>query len=175
MITMRITRRQLRRLIAEAYRTGVPYRSPIDQSDAMIARQFPQFTDKIAAVDPNQREAFKSALDPNRPEADVNYRDIDDCRNGLCQHQINDVVDEYFSYMPKQYAGAISQGRMTLRQIAEEIFHYCVSGPGIGLDVLYPEDENGVPIPRYEDIEEVIDRYEIALQRPHHKKLGNIS
>tara|TARA_E500000318_G_C3538196_1_gene203533 strand:- start:313 stop:834 length:522 start_codon:yes stop_codon:yes gene_type:complete len=170
-----ITRRQLRRLIAEAYRAGVPYRSPIDQSDAMISRNFPQFTDKIAAVDPNQSEAFKSALDPSRPTPDVKLRSIDDCMNGLCQHQIDDAVDEYFSYMPKQFAGAMSQGGMTLRQIAEEIFHYCVTGPGIGLETLYPGDANGVPIPRYDDIEEVIGRYEKSLSRPQIRTMGHIS
>ena len=47
---MKITRRQLRQLITEAYRTGIPYRSSIDQSDSTIARRYPQFTDKIAAL-----------------------------------------------------------------------------------------------------------------------------
>ena len=172
MITMRITRRQLRRLIAEAYRTGAPYRSPIDQSDAMIARQYPQFADKIAAVDRKQREAFKSALDPNRPLPDVKLRAIDDPRNGLSQIQINNLVDEYFSYYPTAHAGAISQRGMTLRDIAEVVFDYITFGPGVGLFVLY--DDKGMPR-NQKDIEEVIGRYEKALSRPHHKQLGHIS
>jgi len=172
MITMKITRRQLRRLITEAYRSGVPYRNPIDQSDTTIAQQFPQFTDKIAAVDPKQREAFKLALDPNRPEADITIRAIDDPKNGVTQRQINDLVDEFFSYMPNQYAGAMSQGRMTLRQVAEEIFDYLLTGPGVGYEVLY--DDDGLNASNQHDIEEVIRRYEVALSRPHHKQLGHI-
>jgi len=172
MITMKITRRQLRRLISEAYRTGIPYRNPIDQSDTTIARQYPQFADKITAVDPKQREAFKLALDPNRPEADITIRAIDDPKNGVTQRQINDLVDEFFSYMPKQYSGAISQGGMTLKQIAEEIFDYLVEGPGVGMKLLY--DGGGNPRNQH-DIEEVIGRYEKALSRPHHRQLGHIS
>ena len=168
---MKITRRQLRRLITEAYKTGVPYRSPIDQSDAMIARQYPQFADKIAGVDPKQREAFKSALDPNRPLPDIKLGAIDDPRNGLTQRQINDLVDEYFSYYPTAHAGAMSQRGMTLRQIAEVVFDYITFGPGVGLFVLY---DKGAPR-NQEDIEEVIGRYEKALGRPHHKQLGHIS
>jgi len=172
MITMKITRRQLRRLISEAYRTGIPYRNPIDQSDTTIARQYPQFADKITAVDPKQREAFKLALDPNRPEADITIRAIDDPKNGVTQRQINDLVDEFFSYMPKLYSGAMSQGGMTIRQIAEEIFDYLLTGPGVGYEVLYGGGGN----PRNQhDIEEVIRRYEVALSRPHHKQLGHIS
>ena len=169
---MKITRRQLRKLIAEAYRTGIPYRSPIEQSDATIARQYPQFTDKIASVGPNQRNALKSALDPNRPPPDFTIRSIDRDSSGVTQNQINDIVDEFFSYDPQAFAGAMSQGGMTLRQIAEEVFEYLVDGPGVGLFVLY--DDNGMPR-NQEDIEEVIGRYEKALSRPHHKQLGHIS
>ena len=169
---MKITRKQLRRLIAEAYRTGIPYRSPIHQSDSTIKRQYPEYSDKLAAVDPYQREMFKSALDPNRPGHDITFRGIDDSRNDLTQRQINDLVDEFFSYDPQAYAGAMSQGGMTLRQIAEEIFDYLVEGPGVGLEYLY--DDNGDPRNR-EDIEEVIRRYERALSRPHHRQLGHIS
>ena len=166
---MKITRRRLRRLIAETYKTEIPYRSPIDQSDTMISRNFPQFTDKIASVDPKQREAFKSALDPNRPEVDITIRAIDDSKNGVTQRQIDDLVDEYFSY--HSHAGAMSQRGMTLRQIAEEIMIYLLAGPGVGLDVLYPGDAP----PRHADYQEVLGRYEKALSRPHHKQLGHIS
>jgi len=173
---MKISRKQLRRLIAEAYRTGTPYRSPFKQSDATIARQYPEFADKLAAVDDRQREAFKSALDPYRPVPDpgsvVKFREIDQPSNGVTQRQINDVVDEFFSYDPQAYAGAMSQGGMTIRRIAEEIFEYLVEGPGVGLYCLY--DDNGNP--RNEsDIEEVICRYERALNRAHHRQLGHIS
>ena len=165
---MKITRRQLRRLIAEAYRTGVPYRSPIDQSDAMIARQFPQFTDKIAAVDPNQREAFKSALDPNRPVPDVKLRPIDDFKNGLTQGQINNLVDEYFERF------RLHSGSASLTKMAEHVFENQV---GVlsrrAIDTLYPQ-ENGIPIPDDEAIAEVIRRYEQALSRPKHRELGHI-
>jgi len=171
MITMKITRRQLRRLISEAYRTGIPYRNPIDQSDTTIARQYPQFADKITAVDPKQREAFKLALDPNRPEADITIRAIDDPRFGVTQRQINDLVDEFFSYNPQAFAGAMSQGGMTMRQIAEEIFDHLLTGGGVGYEVLYKDDSNI----NYSDIEEVVRRYEDALSRPHHKQLGHIS
>ena len=152
---MRITRRQLRRLIAEAYRTEAPFRSPLEQSDAFIARRYPQFTDKITSVDPRQKEAFKSALDPNRPETDIYYRAINDCINGLCQHQINDLVAEFFSYYPEY-----STHKSSIKHAAKEIFDYLVEGPGVGLELLYDEDGN----PRnQEDIEEVIRRYEVAL------------
>ena len=174
MITMRITRRQLRRLITEAYRSGVPYRHPVYQSDATIARQYPELVDKIASAEPHQKEAFKSALDLNRPIPDFIYRKrgIDLPENGLTQRQIDDLVDEYFSYEPQAYAGAISKGGMTIRQVAEEIFDYLVEGPGIGLELLY--DGGGNPRNQH-DIEEVIRRYERALSRPHHKQLGHIS
>lgn len=171
---MRITRRQLRRLISEAYRSGVPYRHPVYQSDSTIARQHPELVDKIASAEPHQKETFKSALDLNRPIPDFIYRkrEIDLPENGVTQRQINDLVDEFFSYMPKLYSGAMSQGRMTLRQIAEEIFGYCITGPGVGYEVLYGGGGN----PRNQhDIEEVIRRYEVALSRPHHKQLGHIS
>ena len=174
---MKITRRQLRRLIAEAYRTGIPYRNPFHQSDSMIDRSYPEYSDKLAAVDGRQREAFKSALDPNRPVPDpesvIQVRGIDHGRNGLTQNQINDYVDEFFSYDPQAYAGAMSQGGMSLRQIAEEIFEYLLTGPGVGYEVLY--DDDGLNARNQEDIEEVIRRYERALSRPHHKKLGHIS
>lgn len=168
---MKITRRQLRRLIAEAYRTGIPYRSPIEQSDAMIARQYPQFTDKIASVDPEQRKAFKSALDPNRPSTDITIRLIDRHSSGVTQNQINDLVDEFFSYDPQAFAGAMSQGGMSLRRIAEEIFEYLLTGPGVGIDALYNDGYVRDP----DDVEEVIRRYEEALSRPHHRQLGHIS
>jgi hypothetical protein len=173
---MKITRKELRRLIAEAYRTGTPYRSPIQQSDAHIARRYPEFADKLAAVDAKQREAFKSGLDLNRPAPDpesvVRWREIDQPRNGLTQSQINDYVDEFFYYDDRAYAGAISQSGMTMRQIAEDIFYYLVEGPGIGQDYLY--DINGNPN-NEEEIEEVIRRYEKAISRPHHRQLGHIS
>ena len=171
---MRITRRQLRQLISEAYRSGVPYRHPVYQSDATIARQHPELVDKIASAEPHQKETFKSALDLNRPIPDFIYRkrEIDLPENGVTQRQIDDLVDEFFSYMPKGYSGAISQGRMTLKQIAEEIFDYLVEGPGVGMELLY--DGGGNPRNQH-DIEEVIGRYEKALSRPHHRQLGHIS
>ena len=171
---MKITRRQLRRLIAEAYRSGVPYRHPIHQSDDTIARQYPELVDKIASAAPHQREPLKSSLDLNRPVPDFIYRkrEIDLPENGLTQRQIDDLVDEFFSYDPQAYAGAMSQGGMTIRQIAEEIFDYFVEGPGVGLKLLY--DGGGNPR-NQRDIEEVIRRYERALRRPHHKQLGHIS
>ena len=168
---MRITRRQLRRLIAEAYRTGVPYRNPIDQSDAMIARQFPQFTDKIAAVDPRQREAFKSALDLNRPQPAVKFRAIDNPRNGLTQSHINDLVDEYF----KKFRGQKIRWPIEIPKMAVHIFESQVGGLSQNaIDALYPLDD-GIPIPNDEAIAEVIRRYEQALSRPKHRELGHIS
>ena len=165
---MRITRRQLRRLIAEAYRSGIPYKSPIDQSDTTIARQYPQFADKIAAVDPKQREAFKSALDPNRPTPDVTLRPIDNPKNGLTQRQINDLVDEYF----KQYR--VHASSSSLLEIAEHVFENQVGGLSQrAIDVLYPQ-ENGIPIPDDEAIAEVTRRYEKAISRPKHRELGHI-
>ena len=164
---MRITRRQLRRLITEAYRTGAPFRSPLEQSDAFIARRYPQFTDKIAAVDPNQREAFKSALDPNRPTPDVKLRPINNPKNGLTQRQINDLVDEYF----KEYTVHSSGPSL---EIAKHVFERQVGGLSRrAIDVLYPQ-ENGIPIPDDEAIEEVIRRYERAISRPKHRELGHI-
>ena len=169
---MRITRRQLRRLIAEAYRTEAPFRSPLEQSDAFIARRYPQFTDKIAAADPKQREAFKSGLDTNRPVLvpDIKLRAIDDCVNGLCQHQINDLVDEYF----KQYRVRSSAFGNSMSDIAEHVFEHQVGGLSQrAIDALYPSDY-GIPIPNDEAIAEVIRRYEKALSRPKHKELGHI-
>ena len=164
---MRITRRQLRRLIAEAYRTEAPFRSPLEQSDAFIARRYPQFTDKIAAVDPNQREAFKSALDPNRPQPDIKLRGIDNPENGLTQRQINDLVDEYF----KEYTVHSSGPDI---EIAEHVFKRQVGGLSRrAIDTLYPK-EGGIPIPDDEAIEEVIRRYEKAISRPKHRELGHI-
>jgi len=43
---MKITRRQLRSLIAEAYSTGVPFRTAIEQSESNIERQYPQHVDQ---------------------------------------------------------------------------------------------------------------------------------
>jgi hypothetical protein len=165
---MKITRRQLRRLIAEAYRTGIPYRSPIDQSDAMISRNFPQFTDKLAAVDPKQREAFKSALDPNRPLPDVKVLPINDPRNGLTQRQINNLVDEYFQEFTIHSAGAPLP--KLARHVYENLFGKLSQR---SIDVLFPSD-NGIPIPDEEAIAEVLRRYEEALSRPKHRELGHI-
>ena len=165
---MRITRRQLRRLIAEAYKSGVPYRNPIDQSDAMIARNFPQFTDKIASVDPKQREVFKSALDSNRPLPDVKLRAINDPKNGLTQRQINNLVDEYFQEF------TIHSGGAPVKTIAYHVYENLFGKLSQrAIDVLYPSD-NGIPIPDNAAIREVLRRYEKALSRPHHKQLGHI-
>jgi len=170
---MKITRRQLRRLIAEAYPTGVPYRTPIEQSETNIERLYPQLS-ILHSTDSNASEAIKSSLDPNRPDTRLNIRPrpIDYVSSGVTQAQINDVVDEFFSYDPQVYAGAMSQGGMSLRDIAEEIFDYCVTGPGIGADVLY--DENGNAYDQSQ-VDEVIRRYEEALKQPHHRELGHIS
>ena len=166
---MKITRIQLRKLIEEAYKTGIPYRSALEQSDSFITGNYPEFEDTLSSVDTNQRNLFKSSLDPNRPEPDFKIKAIDDPRNGLTQRQINDLVDkEYFSYFT--YAGAMSRGGMTLRQIAEEIFEYFAQTRVGGF--LY--DDNGMPR-NQEDVEEVIRRYEEALSRPHHRQLGHIS
>ena len=68
---MKITRRQLRKLISEAYQTGIPFRSALEQSDTFIAQKHPDFGDTLSPLEPNQREFFKQALDPSRPEPDV--------------------------------------------------------------------------------------------------------
>ena len=165
---MKITRRQLRRLIAETYKTGIPYRSPIDQSDATISRNFPQFTDKIASVDLKQREVFKSALDPNRPLADIKLRAIDDPQNGLTQKQIDNLVDEYFQQF------TIHSGGASLTKLARHVYENQVGRLSLrSIDVLYPSDD-GIPIPDDEAIAEVLRRYEKALSRPKHKQLGHI-
>ena len=164
---MRITRRQLRRLIAEAYKTGIPYRSPIDQSDTMIARHYPQFTDKIASVDPRQKEAFKLALDLNRPTPDVTLRAIDNCANGLCQDQIYELVEKYFKENTVYSSGSSLE-------IAEYIFKKQMRELSRGaIDALYPQ-KNGIPMPDDVAIEEVIRRYAKAVDRPHHRQLGHI-
>ena len=168
---MKISRKKLRKLIEEAYKTGIPYRSALEQSDSFITGNYPEFEDTLSSVDTNQRNLFKSSLDPNRPEPDFKIKAIDDPRNGLTQRQIDDLVDVYFSHFT--YAGAMSHGGMTLRQIAEEIFEYFLAGPGIGYEVLY--DDDGLNARNQEDIEEVIRRYEEALSRPHHRQLGHIS
>ena len=166
---MRITRRQLRRLIAEAYRSEVPYRNPINQSYAMISRNFPQFTDKIASVDPKQREVFKSALDPNRPLPDIKLRAIDDPKNGLTQKQIDNLVDEYF----KQFV--IHSGGAPVKTLASHVYENLFGKLSQrSIDVLFPSDDGTVPIPDDEAIAEVLRRYEKALSRPHHKQLGHI-
>ena len=54
----------------EAYRTGVPFRSPLEQSDSFIAKKYPEFADTLDELEPNQRQALKQGLDPNRPEPD---------------------------------------------------------------------------------------------------------
>ncbi len=171
---MKITRRQLRQLITEAYETRPPFRSALDQSDSHIAKQYPQFTDKLTTVDPKQRETFKQGLDPNRPDGEVIVPSgIYSPESGLLQSQINDVVDEFFSYDSTAYSGALSQRGMTLRQIAEEVFEYCLVGPGVGLETLV--DQNFGKFKNDDDVQRVIRRYEIALSRPHHRQLGHKS
>ena len=173
---MKLSRRQLRRLIAEAYTTGIPFRTAIEQSESNIERQYPDYIDRLNILqsdDPNQSEIIKSSLDQNRPSPlGIKPRPIDYVSSGVTQDQIYDVVDEFFSYDPQAYAGAMSQGGMSLRDIAEEIFDYCVTGPGIGADVLY--DENGNAYDQSQ-VDEVIRRYEEALKQPHHRELGHIS
>lgn len=166
---MKITRKELRRLIAEAYRTGVPYRSAIQQSDAKISHQFPQFADKITSADPKQREALKLALDLDRPTPDVILRAIDNPRNGLTQNQINDLVDAYFKENT-----FYSSGTCRSLEIAEYIFKYQRARlrPS-AIDTLYPK-KNGIKIPDDEAIAEVIRRYEKAVDRPKHIELGHI-
>ena len=171
---MKITRKQLRRLITEAYETRPPFRSALDQSDSHITKQYPQFTDKLASVDPKQREAFKQGLDSNRPDGEVIVPSgIYSPESGLLQSQINDVVDEFFSYDPKAYDGAMISRGMSLEEIAEEVFEHCLTGPGIGLETLV--DQNFGKFKNKDDVQTVIRRYKIALSRPHHRQLGHIS
>ena len=171
---MKITRRQLRRLIAEAYETRPPFMPAHNQSDMYIAKQYPQFTDKLASVDPRQREAFKQGLDSNRPDGEVIVPSgIYSPESGLLQSQINDVVDEFFSYDPKAYDGAMISRGMSLEEIAEEVFEHCLTGPGIGLETLV--DQNFGKFKNKDDVKTVIRRYKIALSRPHHRQLGHIS
>jgi hypothetical protein len=171
---MKITRRQLRRLIAEVYETRPPFMPAHNQSDMYIAKQYPQFTDKLASVDPKQREAFKQGLDSNRPDGEVIVPSgIYSPESGLLQSQINDVVDEFFSYNPKAYDGAMISMGMSLEEIAEEVFEHCLTGPGIGLETLV--DQNFGKFKNKDDVQTVIRRYKIALSRPHHRQLGHIS
>ena len=171
---MKITRRQLRRLIAEAYETRPPFMPAHNQSDMYIAKQYPQFTDKLASVDPKQREAFKQGLDSNRPDGEVIVPSgIYSPESGLLQSQINDVVDEFFSHNPQAYSNAMSQGGMSLDSIAEEVFDHCLTGPGIGLETLV--DQNFGKFKNKDDVKTVIRRYKIALSRPHHRQLGHVS
>ena len=171
---MKITRRQLRRLIAEAYETRPPFMPAHNQSDMHIAKQYPQFTDKLASVDPKQRETFKQGLDSNRPDGEVIVPSgIYSPESGLLQSQINDVVDEFFSYNPKAYDGAMISMGMSLEEIAEEVFEHCLTGPGIGLETLV--DQNFGKFKNKDDVQTVIRRYKIALSRPHHRQLGHIS
>ena len=103
---MKITRRQLRQLITEAYETRPPFMPAHNQSDMYIEKQYPQFTDKLATVDPKQRETFKQGLDPNRPDGEVIVPSgIYSPESGLLQSQINDVVDEFFSSNPQATTG----------------------------------------------------------------------
>ena len=171
---MKITRRQLRRLIAEVYETRPPFMPAHNQSDMYIAKQYPQFTDKLASVDPKQREAFKQGLDSNRPDGEVIVPSgIYSPESGLLQSQINDVVDEFFSHNPKAYDGAMISIGMSLEEIAEEVFEHCLTGPGIGLETLV--DQNFGKFKNKDDVQTVIRRYKIALSRPHHRQLGHIS
>ena len=171
---MKITRKQLRQLITEAYETRPPFRSALDQSDSHIEKQYPQFTDKLATVEPKQRETFKQGLDSNRPDGEVIVPSgIYSPESGLLQSQINDVVDEFFSHNPQSYSNAMSQGGMSLDAIAAEVFEYCLTGPGVGLETLV--DQNFGKFKNEDDVQTVIRRYKIALSRPHHKQLGHIS
>ena len=171
---MKITRKQLRQLIIEAYETRPPFMPAHNQSDMYIAKQYPQFTDKLASVDPKQREAFKQGLDSNRPDGEVIVPSgIYSPESGLLQSQINDVVDEFFSHNPKAYDGAMTSMGMSLEEIAEEVFELCLTGPGIGLETLV--DQNFGKFKNKDDVKTVIRRYKIALSRPHHKQLGHIS
>ena len=171
---MKITRKQLRKLIAEAYETRPPFIPAHDQSDMYIAKQYPQFTDKLATVEPKQRETFKQGLDSNRPDGEVIVPSgIYSHESGLLQPQINDVVDEFFSYDPQAYSDAMSQGGMSLEEIAEELFELMLTGPGIGLDTLV--DQEFGKFKNKDDVKTVIRRYKIALSRPHHRQLGHIS
>ena len=172
---MKITRRQLRQLITEAYETRPPFMPAHNQSDMYIEKQYPQFTDKLAAVDPKQREALKQGLDSNRPDTGevIVPSGIYSPESGLLQSQINDVVDEFFSYNPQAYDGAMISIGMSLEEIAEEIFELMLTGPGIGLDTLV--DQEFGKFKNKDDVKTVIRRYKIALSRPHHRQLGHIS
>ena len=139
---MKITRQQLRRLIAES-------------------TYIPKVHRGLDPIDPSK--GYRTDLD--KPIIDYG-------RAGVLQAQINDVVDEYFHYNPKGFAGALSQGGMSLRDIAEEIFEYCLTGPGIGMHALLDNRGNVI---NPDHVEEVIRRYEVALSRPHHMELGHIS
>ena len=172
---MKITRKQLRKLIAEAYETRPPFIPAHDQSDMYIAKQYPQFTDKLATVEPKQRETFKQGLDSNRPDGEVIVPSgIYSPESGLLQSQINDVVDEFFSKNPKAYDGAMISIGMSLEEIAEEIFELMLTGRySVGLDTLV--DQEFGKFKNKDDVKTVIRRYKIALSRPHHRQLGHIS
>jgi len=173
---MKITRKQLRRLITEAYEKRPPFIPAHEQSDMYITKQYPQFADKLAAVDPKQREAFKQGLDLNRPDTGevIVPSGIYSPESGLLQSQINDVVDEFFSKNPQAYDGAMISIGMSLEEIAEELFELMLTGHhSIGLETLV--DQNFGKFKNKDDVETVIRRYKIALSRPHHRQLGHIS
>lgn len=168
---MKLSRTEIRRIIEEAYSTGIPFKNPIDQSDSMIAKRYPQYVDKLKSVSKfssSQGESLKQSLDPNRPsDPAIAYKAINDCRNGLCQSQIDNRVDRFFNDDPYAFSGAMSQGGMSLSNIGEEFFYFFD-------DLLY--DINGSPLPMTDDdIEELKRRYTKAVSNPKYIRLGYIS
>ena len=158
---MKITRRQLRKLISEAYRKGVPYRAPIDQSDSHIAKQYPQFTDKLAAVDTAQSQAFKQALDPNRPLPDIvldretietvrladNYNNYDEgVEVSIPRELVDSVVDTYQRVRAEeQHHGdyATPQAVSIFRYSAQRVFQH--------IDNYIADNYNGDTVRAYAD------------------------
>mgnify|MGYP003652961804 FL=1 len=163
---MKITRRQLRKLISEAYRKGVPYRAPIDQSDSHIAKQYPQFTDKLATVDTAQSQAFKQALDPNRPLPDIvldretietvrladNYNNYDEgVEVSIPRELVDAVVDTYQRVRAEeQQQGTLGYPERATPQ-AVSIFRYSAQRVFQHIDNYIADNYNGDTVRAYAD------------------------
>ena len=175
---MKITRRQLRKLILREFRIKPGGDLGLDdkeygQIQTLARHDEPEFrtqADDLAGVFGHEGSFSQDMSDHDTAAEEVIARGIvDDPERFLTQEQINATVDEWFIYYPDSFEDAMSQGGMSLRDIAEELWGH-LQDLGVISDGIY--DIDGNTIPGVDKI--VIDRIETSLQRPEIMHTGLI-